>query len=152
MLRIPFHLPINLSLTTRSQPTMSTLSRAIFRPLPNVTVSRPVAITNRRYFHVTRVRSALSESDRRKPLDSSSSSSSSPPLQSFCYDVSANNFLFVLSYPDRDDIHEEIEHHKNDQLEKQKNGKGEWKRELASNSEAAVCIGYWGSGWEFEAN
>ncbi|MCJ1369099.1 hypothetical protein MMC20_000307 [Loxospora ochrophaea] len=82
---------------------MSTLSRAIFRPLPNVTVSRPVAITNRRYFHVTRVRSALSESDRH-----------------------------------RDDIHEEIEHHKNDQLEKQKNGKGEWKRELASNSEAAL--------------
>lgn len=33
----------------------------------------------------------------------------------------------------------EIDHHKNDQLQKQKEGKGHWKQELASNSEAAVC-------------
>lgn len=32
----------------------------------------------------------------------------------------------------------EIDHHKDDQLNKQKEGKGHWKRELASNSEATV--------------
>ena len=32
----------------------------------------------------------------------------------------------------------EIDHHKNDQIQKQKEGKGEWKGELASQSEAAV--------------
>lgn len=32
----------------------------------------------------------------------------------------------------------EMEHHKNDQLNKQKEGKGHWKEELSSNSEAAV--------------
>lgn len=33
-----------------------------------------------------------------------------------------------------------IDHHKEDQLNKQKEGKGHWKRELGSNSEAAVCF------------
>jgi hypothetical protein len=32
----------------------------------------------------------------------------------------------------------EIDHHKDDQLNKQKEGKGHWKEELASNSESAV--------------
>ena len=35
-------------------------------------------------------------------------------------------------------MHKEIDHHKNDQLNKQKEGKGHWKGELASQSEAAV--------------
>jgi hypothetical protein len=35
---------------------------------------------------------------------------------------------------------EEIEGHKNDQLNKQKDGRGEWKGELGSNSENAVCL------------
>ena len=39
---------------------------------------------------------------------------------------------------DIDDLHKEIDHHKNDQLQKQKEGKGHWKAELASQSEAAV--------------
>jgi len=39
---------------------------------------------------------------------------------------------------DRDNLHEEIEHHKNDGLQKQKDGKGHWKGELASNSEASI--------------
>ncbi|MCJ1437103.1 hypothetical protein MMC27_006488 [Xylographa pallens] len=39
---------------------------------------------------------------------------------------------------DRDNLHEEIDHHKNDQLQKQKDGKGHWKGELASQSEAAL--------------
>ena len=34
----------------------------------------------------------------------------------------------------------EIDHHKNDQLKKQEEGKGHWKRELGSNSEGAVCV------------
>lgn len=34
----------------------------------------------------------------------------------------------------------EIESHKQDQLKKQKEGKAEWKRELASDSEAAVRL------------
>lgn len=40
--------------------------------------------------------------------------------------------------PDREDVDKEIEHHKTDQLDKQKDGKGHWKGELASNSESAV--------------
>jgi len=39
---------------------------------------------------------------------------------------------------DRDNLHEEIDHHKNDQLQKQKEGKGHWKGELASSSEASI--------------
>ncbi|KAI4272355.1 MAG: hypothetical protein LQ337_005355 [Flavoplaca oasis] len=31
-----------------------------------------------------------------------------------------------------------IDHHKDDQLNKQKEGKGQWKKELSSNSEAAI--------------
>ncbi|KAA6409448.1 MAG: hypothetical protein FRX48_07001 [Lasallia pustulata] len=38
----------------------------------------------------------------------------------------------------RDDVAKEIDHHKDDQLRKQKEGKGHWKGELASNSESAV--------------
>lgn len=39
-----------------------------------------------------------------------------------------------------DDKKADIDHHKNDQLNKQKEGKGHWKRELGSNSESAVCL------------
>lgn len=44
-------------------------------------------------------------------------------------------------YPtdDHDDRKAAIDHHKEDQLNKQKEGKGHWKQELSSNSEAAVC-------------
>ncbi|KAI9859170.1 MAG: hypothetical protein M1830_006318, partial [Pleopsidium flavum] len=38
----------------------------------------------------------------------------------------------------REDVDKEIDHHKNDQLQKQKEGKGHWKGELSSNSEANV--------------
>lgn len=34
----------------------------------------------------------------------------------------------------------EIDQHKEDLLRNQKDGKGEWKGELSSNSEAAVCF------------
>lgn len=32
----------------------------------------------------------------------------------------------------------DIDHHKNDQLKKQEEGKNDWKKELSSNSESAV--------------
>jgi len=38
----------------------------------------------------------------------------------------------------KDDRSSEIEHHKQDQLSKQKQGKGHWKDELASNSESII--------------
>ncbi|MCJ1298817.1 hypothetical protein MMC08_001607 [Hypocenomyce scalaris] len=38
----------------------------------------------------------------------------------------------------REGVAKEIDHHNKDQLNKQKEGKGHWKRELASNSESAV--------------
>jgi hypothetical protein len=41
---------------------------------------------------------------------------------------------------DIDDQGTANEHHKQDQLKKQKEGKGHWKPELASNSEEAVCF------------
>ncbi|KAF6229171.1 hypothetical protein HO133_007287 [Letharia lupina] len=39
---------------------------------------------------------------------------------------------------DAEDRKAKIDHHKDDQLNKQKDGKGHWKRELGSNSESAV--------------
>lgn len=39
---------------------------------------------------------------------------------------------------DREDRQNEVEHHKHDNLRKQKEGKAHWKPELGSNSEAAV--------------
>lgn len=41
---------------------------------------------------------------------------------------------------DNDDQGEHNERHKQDQLQKQKEGKGHWKPELASNSEEAVSV------------
>lgn len=49
-------------------------------------------------------------------------------------------WLVVLIDQDADDRKAKIDHHKHDQLNKQKEGKGHWKRELGSNSESAVCI------------
>jgi hypothetical protein len=50
---------------------------------------------------------------------------------------------FVLSslsfVPDHPDLGSEYEKHKQDQLKKQKEGKGHWKPELASSSEEAVA-------------
>lgn len=39
---------------------------------------------------------------------------------------------------DVDERKKKIEHHKEDQLDKQREGKGHWKRELGSNSESAI--------------
>ena len=42
----------------------------------------------------------------------------------------------MIGHPEASTKYEE---HKQDQLKKQKEGKGHWKPELASNSEEAVC-------------
>ncbi|KAL8699781.1 MAG: hypothetical protein Q9201_005801 [Fulgogasparrea decipioides] len=44
----------------------------------------------------------------------------------------------MLLIDDHDDRKAKIDHHKDDQLNKQKEGKGHWKPELSSNSEAAI--------------
>jgi len=46
-------------------------------------------------------------------------------------------------YTDTPDLAEQNERHKQDQLQKQKEGKGHWKPELASNSEEAVSSWPW---------
>lgn len=38
-----------------------------------------------------------------------------------------------------EDLHKAIDYHKEDQLQKRKEGKGHWEGELASQSEQAVC-------------
>lgn len=49
---------------------------------------------------------------------------------------------------------EHNDHHVKDQLQKQKEGKGHWKPELASNSEEAVSVffcGFFGGGGGFSS-
>lgn len=41
-------------------------------------------------------------------------------------------------HQDTEDRKANIDHHKDDQLNKQKDGKGHWKKELGSNSESAI--------------
>jgi hypothetical protein len=43
---------------------------------------------------------------------------------------------------DTDGRAEDIEYHKQDQLNKKKQGKQHWKDELASNSESIVCVSH----------
>jgi hypothetical protein len=43
-------------------------------------------------------------------------------------------------FADNENRRQEVEHHKQDQLQKQKEGKGHWKDELASNSESIVRL------------
>jgi len=49
------------------------------------------------------------------------------------------NSLLTVGNTDNPDQGSEYEKHKQDQLQKQKEGKGHWKPELASDSEEAVC-------------
>lgn len=46
--------------------------------------------------------------------------------------------LRLYSYEADEERKADIDHHKNDQLKKQEEGKNHWKRELGSNSESAV--------------
>jgi len=56
------------------------------------------------------------------------------------YRKSTEKCAYTISYKAEEDRAADIDHHKNDQLEKQKEGKGHWKGELGSNSESAVWI------------
>ena len=56
-------------------------------------------------------------------------------LQSTLADVDV-----LTSYADDEERRAEIDKHKSDSLDKQKEGQGHWKRELASHSEAAVRL------------
>lgn len=86
---------------------MSFLTRPVTRSAPRWSPSRALRVLPAsRQFHLTSLRSALSESDH--------------------------------SRHESEDRSGEIDHHKNDQLQKQKEGKGHWKQELSSNSEAAI--------------
>jgi len=51
----------------------------------------------------------------------------------------ADEVLFCV-FADSEGRAEEIDHHKDDMLKKQKEGKGHWKEELASSSESIVCL------------
>jgi len=70
------------------------------------------------------------------PLRSSQRLLYSRPVAAF----HTSPFRFALSESDHDhpDREAKIDHHKHDSIEKSKTGKGEWKPELASNSEQAV--------------
>jgi hypothetical protein len=51
---------------------------------------------------------------------------------------SKNLYADMAIFLDREDRDKDIEHHKNDSVNKAKTGQGEWKPELGSNSEQAV--------------
>lgn len=46
----------------------------------------------------------------------------------------------LTALSDQEGRAQEAEHHKQDQLQKQREGKGHWKEELASDSESIVCL------------
>lgn len=50
--------------------------------------------------------------------------------------------MFSTSDDSVEDHKAEIDQHKEELLRNQKDGKGEWKGELSSNSEAAVCFSF----------
>ena len=118
----------------------------MFRPVSALRASPALCAKG---LHATSFRAALNETDRGQyafPLPSLYF----PPIlldglfpNSFRrYRNCLETLLIIAQWEskDRDNIHEEIEHHKNDQLQKQKDGKGHWKGELASQSEAAVRL------------
>jgi len=55
------------------------------------------------------------------------------------FHTSASRWAFSEHDRDDDNRHEKVEHHKQDSLNKQKSGKGEWKNELASQSEQVIA-------------
>ena len=112
--------------------TMSFLSKSLLRSSSRLHPSHPFP----RSFHLTAPRAALSESDH----DRRTAGFLFPPYpNSPAKKVhEAADFSYLGYIDDSEERNAEIEHHKNDQLNKQKEGKGHWKRELSSNSEAAV--------------
>ena len=120
----------NIALTTRHLYTMSFLTKPAARSIPR----SPIAVARFRPFHTTGLRAALSESDTHRRVYSSKS-----PLDFAVIPYSCAAMLTQLPKKADEERQADIDHHKNDQLNKQKDGKGHWKGELASNSEAAVC-------------
>ena len=98
-----------------------------FRPLrsPTNLFLRPSRISS---FHTSTTLRALSEGDIR--TCSSHTDASSPTL---------NQRLTELTDEDKEDRDRKVDHHKNDQINKVKEtGQGEWKPELASQSEQGI--------------
>ncbi|KAL8805372.1 MAG: hypothetical protein Q9223_005252 [Gallowayella weberi] len=89
---------------------MSFLASRALRSFPRPSIPRRsiVVVANTRYIHASTRRAALSESDHSERPHSD------------------------------EERKAKIDHHKDDQLSKQKEGKGHWKKELSSNSEAAI--------------
>lgn len=116
-------------------------------------LTSPLHLSTSRPFHKANYLSALSESDhgRREfphlcPLISRLSQKGntrtlSPAL--FLLPVLKQSKL-TFSTPDDSvkDQKAEIDQHKEELLRNQKDGKGKWKGELSSNSEAAVCFSF----------
>ncbi|KAI4116895.1 MAG: hypothetical protein LQ345_002755 [Seirophora villosa] len=119
----------------------SFLSRAL-RSKPRASIGiRPIA-QNIRSFHPSVRRAALSESDHSERQRNSPIPYPTPLVFLF-----GKTILFCKeeespqNKPQKNDPDErkaKIDHHKDDQIRKQQEGKGHWKGELSSNSEAAV--------------
>ena len=81
-----------------------------------------------RLLHASAPRLAMSEHDTHKGKHAAAE------------DCSAAARAQAHDAPDSDQRKTEIDGHKDDSLAKQKDGKAHWKHELASSSEAAVCV------------
>ncbi|KAL8726587.1 MAG: hypothetical protein Q9166_006622 [cf. Caloplaca sp. 2 TL-2023] len=117
---------------------MSLFASRALRSIPRSSVPRSSIVTNTRCFHASTTRAALSESDhserqREFPMLLSISHTDS------CW-MDGKEWLAddYTTTDDHDDRKAKIDHHKDDQLNKQKEGRGHWKQELSSNSEAAI--------------
>ncbi|KAL9596768.1 MAG: hypothetical protein Q9219_005593 [cf. Caloplaca sp. 3 TL-2023] len=106
---------------------MSIFMNKALRSRPRLPLSINSISTNTRCFHVSVRRAALSESDH-------SERQRDAPYRIYSYVLLTS----ALKLDDHDDRKAKIDHHKHDQLHKQKEGKGHWKTELSSNSEAAI--------------
>ncbi len=126
---------------------MSFLTRTVFCSTPRASGQFQTTFAGARPFHASCIRAALSESDlskRESILRTLRNSQMVAPYQqsrSCCfYRKGLQERANRISSKAEEDRAADIDHHKNDQLEKQKEGKGHWKEELGSNSESAVWI------------
>jgi len=126
---------------------MSFLTRKVLRSTPRVSGQFKTIFAGARPFHASCIRAALSESDlsRRKSilrtLGISRMIAPHQQSESYClYRKGPQERAKMISSKAEEDRAADIDHHKHDQLEKQKEGKGHWKGELGSNSESAVWI------------
>lgn len=115
-------------------------------------LNSPLTISTSRPFHKANFLSALSESDhgRREfphlsPWFPGLARREYPNLVP-CHPpfpcAQAKQLTFSTPDDSAEDHKAEIDHHKEELLRNQKDGKGKWKGELSSNSEAAVCFSF----------